>query len=135
MQTKPWSGQDNDDHAASYVNWYDAVEFCNKLSEKEGLRPCYEVSSIRREDDGTIESAEVTTLSTDTGYRLPTEAEWEYACRAGAPTRFCYGDNTSRLAEYAWYCDNADIIGEDYVHSVGQKKSNAWGLYDMHGKL
>lgn len=64
-------------------------------------------------------------------YRLPTEAEWEYACRAGSHNRFCFGDEEEELSEYAWYKDNA----EGMTHDVGTKKPNAWGLYDMHGNV
>ena len=65
--------------------------------------------------------------------RLPTEAQWEYACRAGSTGAFCYGDEANRLAEYAWYHDNAVGAGEVYAHAVGLKLPNAWGCYDMHG--
>jgi len=68
-------------------------------------------------------------------YRLPTGAEWEYACRAGTTTRFSFGDRDSQLGEYAWYEDNAQNAGRDYPQPVGNKRPNAWGLYDMHGNV
>ena len=68
-------------------------------------------------------------------YRLPTEAEWEYACRAGSTTRFCFGDDVSQLGNYAWSCKNAYDTGNEYIYDVGTKLPNAWGLYDMHGNV
>lgn len=85
------------------VSWNDAQEFIRKLNQKERA---------------------------DT-YRLPTEAEWEYACRANSITRFCFGDSDGKLGEYAWYSGNSSLK----THSVGQKQPNAWGLYDMHGNV
>jgi formylglycine-generating enzyme required for sulfatase activity len=86
------------------VSWQDAQDFIKKLNEKEGQNR----------------------------YRLPTEAEWEYAARAGTTTNYSFGDNVSDLGKYAWF-------GEDFktggTHPVGQKEPNAWGLYDVHGNV
>ena len=66
---------------------------------------------------------------------MPTEAEWEYACRAGTQTRWSFGDDEKDLGDYAWYDGNALDIDEKYAHQVGQKTPNAFGLYDMHGNV
>ena len=100
------------------VQWTDAARFCNRCSEREGLSPCY--------DPDTWECD----LRAD-GYRLPTEAEWERACRAGAATRYFFGDDPAQLSHYAWYRLNS----EGRTHPVGRKRPNAWGLYDMHGNV
>jgi formylglycine-generating enzyme required for sulfatase activity len=100
------------------VSWEDAVTFCNKLSELEGLEPCYELDTWECN-------------FTKDGYRLPTEAEWEYACRAGTSTNYYAGDTESDLARAGWYDGNS---GET-THPVGGKEANAFGLYDMHGNV
>ena len=112
MGTEPWRGLpyvlDDARSPAVYVSWNNAQEFIKRLNQK-GEGP----------------------------FRLPTEAEWEYACRAGTQTRFYCGDDAdySELRGYAWFSDNAGKAGEAYAHRVGQKKPNAWGLFDMHGNV
>ena len=115
MGTEPWKGQQvipvyND--PATNVAYFDAVEFCATLT---AIERDYEI------------------LSADEEYRLPTEAEWEYACRAGTTTAFSFGDDESKLSEYAWFSDNT--VGEEHAHKVGLNKPNPWGLYDMHGNV
>ena len=99
------------------VSWKDAVEFCNRFSKATELESCY---SIRKNDETIIFNAEAN------GYRLPTEAEWEYACRAGT-TGIRYGE----LDEIAWYKKNSD----GRTHEVGTKRPNALELYDMLGNV
>ena len=84
------------------VSWNDAVAFCDKLSDQEGVK-----------------------------YRLPTEAEWEYACRVGTTTAYSFGDDPSQLGKYAWYDANSSRT----THTVGEKTPNGWGLFDMHGNV
>jgi len=96
------------DHPVHSVNWYQCVEFCRKLTEKEEAEGLLPVGAV---------------------YRLPTEAEWEYACRAGSETDYCFGDDPNELDDYTWYGGNSG----GHMHPVAEKKPNAWGLYDMHG--
>ena len=94
-------GQTND-HPVVAVSWNDAAAFGDWLSKKEG-QP----------------------------YRLPTEAEWEFACRAGSQTRYCFGDDAKDLSQHDWFVENSD----GRTHPVGQKKANAWALFDMPGSV
>src|SRR5487761_240327 len=110
-------GLDVSRHPVDSVSWPDAIEFCNKLSVKEGLPAFY-----ARDGD------KVTTLGTK-GYRLPTEAEWERACRAGTTARWSFGDDESQLEKHAWFAPNSG----GRTHAVGELPPNAFGLYDMHG--
>jgi formylglycine-generating enzyme required for sulfatase activity len=109
----------SDDLPVESVAWLDAILFCNKLSEREKRTPLYRI-------DGT----EVILVG-GSGYRLPTEAEWEYACRAKSTTLYPFGDEAGKLGEHAWYSDNS----KSKTHPVGQKLPNAWGLYDMLGNV
>lgn len=104
-----------DDQPVESVSWFHAIEFCNRLSGQAGLGPVYKI------DGKNVEWIEDTT-----GFRLPTEAEWEYACRAGTT-----GDRYGDLDKIAWYRNNS----ADTTHSVGQLEPNAWGLYDMLGNV
>ena len=118
MDTEPWEPGSFDRrwhcvkegpyNPASYISWDDAVAYCKKLSEQEGKT-----------------------------YRLPTEAEWEYACRAGTKTAWSFGDDEKELGDYAWYHENCcnKYMFERYPHQVRLKKPNAFGLYDMHGNV
>ena len=134
------------------VSWFDAVAYCNKLSSQEGLEPCYALSGRKGdpaggckrgkascEDDHTIKKVDLKSPGCS-GYRLPTEAEWEYACRAGTETRYGSGNTDKDLARVGWYDANSD----GKTHPVGSKtlpldkRSEArhpWGLLDMHGNV
>jgi formylglycine-generating enzyme required for sulfatase activity len=96
-----------DKAAVSQVSWNDAHLFVNWLNKKEG----------------------------GNHYRLPSEAEWEYAARAGTTTIYSWGNSPSLIDDYAWYASNAYDAGERYAHAVGKKQPNPWGLYDMQGNL
>jgi formylglycine-generating enzyme required for sulfatase activity len=100
------------------VTWPQAARFCNARSRLEGLKPCY------NEDTAACDFAA-------DGYRLPTEAEWEHACRAGTDTDYSFGSDVRKLGDFAWFADNS----AKKTHPVGSKRPNAWGLYDMHGNV
>ena len=105
MATTPWPNwiESNSSHPAVWISWDDAQAFVGRLND----------------------------AADDSLYRLPTEAEWEYACRAGTMTRWSFGDDESDLEKYAWYKTNAN----GKAHAVGGKWPNAWGLHDMHGNV
>ena len=112
MGSEPWKGKMltklGPDYPASWVHWNEANEFCSKLSKTLGKK-----------------------------VSLPTEAQWEYACRAGSDTAFCFGDAPSKLSDYGWWRGNMvdNDKAKSYARKIGSKKPNAWGLYDMHGNV
>ena len=111
MGTQPWSGrkyvQPHPDNPAVYISWNDLQELVAELNGEAG----------------------------EALYRLPSEAEWEYACRAGTSTRWSFGDDEGKLRDHAWYESNAWKAGLQYAPPVGTKLPNSWGLYDMHGNV
>ena len=118
MQTTPWHGnkyvKEGDAYPATYVSWSDAMKFCELLSQNEW-------------ESGRLQSG--------WQYALPTEAEWEYACRAGTTTAFSFGDDAAQLGDYTWFQPNTTAAGEKYAHEVGKKKPNPWGFADMLGNV
>jgi formylglycine-generating enzyme required for sulfatase activity len=108
MGTRPWAGreqaQDDPDGPAVYLSWQNVQDFIRTLNEAEGREV----------------------------YRLPTEAEWEYACRAGTTSRWSFGDDARQLGDYAWY---KSTTPPEKAKRVGQKQPNSWGLYDLHGNV
>ncbi|MGA1792573.1 MAG: formylglycine-generating enzyme family protein, partial [Thermoplasmatota archaeon] len=111
MGTTPWSGEDyvqqGENNPAVFISWNDCQDFVSALND----------------------------LDPDYIYRLPSESEWEYCCRAGSTADYCYGNDSGDLGDYAWCYDNTWHVGEAYAHEVGTKLPNAWGLYDMHGNV
>lgn len=106
----PSEGKGGPNAPVERVSWFDATNYCGRLSQRE--------RALGRLPDGLV-------------YRLPSEAEWEYACRAQTQSAYSYGDNPAQLSNYGWWAANAG----NYAHAVGQKQSNPWGLYDMHGNV
>jgi formylglycine-generating enzyme required for sulfatase activity len=106
-------------HSVESVNWLDAAEYCAKLSQKERLKPFY------------TRAGETITFLDGTGYRLPTEAEWEFACGAGTTSRYWSGDNEDDLSRGAWFNANSG----HRTHAIGELAANPFGLFDVHGNV
>src|SRR5208337_1022563 len=119
MGSTPSHFKGSDDLPVGNVSWLDAVNFCNKMSDKDKRTPFYRINGTDVADVG------------GKGYRLPTEAEWEYACRAGSATLFPFGDDAGKLGEHAWYSSNS----QSKTHHVGQKPPNVSGLCDLLGNV
>jgi len=121
------------------VTWFDAIEYSNKLSQREGLTPVYTITERTPATGYPITNATVTANWNNNGYRLPTEAEWEYACRAGTTTPFSTGNNiTTDQANYNGnfpYNNNARGMNRERSTPVGTFAANDWGLHDMHGNV
>ena len=115
----PSHWQDNPKKPVERVRWRDAKQYCNERSFLEGLTPCYNEKTPEWVCDYAAN-----------GYRLPTEAEWEYAARAGSEADYDFGDS-GKLRQFGWFADNS----EAKTHVVGQKKPNRWGLHDMYGNV
>ena len=148
MDTSPFGfAECGSDCPAEMLTWFDAIAYCNKLSEAKGMEMCYEIVG-----EGVAWPKGLDCL----GYRLPTEAEWEYAARAGTTSTLYVGDLTSCSCEFdsvldqiGWYCGNSEVTYGGYcydasekggsdcigVHPVAQKQPNAWGLYDTSGNV
>jgi formylglycine-generating enzyme required for sulfatase activity len=133
---EPAAGEIQGNRPVEMVSRYDAFVFCNKLSMLEGLSPAYRISGstdpaawgiVPRTSDATWDA--VVVVAGSTGYRLPTEAQWEYACRAGTTTAYNLGSTWND--NWGWVATNSN----DMTHEVGKKTANAWGLYDMHGNI
>lgn len=141
FKANPEKGEIQENRPVEDVSWFDAIEYCNRRSVKEELAPCYKINGStdpgKWGDRQSLSDDYVVCDFTANGYRLPTEAEWEYAARAGNNSLSLYKDvysgtdDESKLDDYAWYALNC----RRKTHEVKKKKPNAFGLYDMSGNV
>ena len=143
----PAEGEAQERRPVEMVSWYHAIAFANRLSILQGLEPVYSIAGMSNTDadawlyanvpvdldDPRLAAWDAVTMNRNAnGFRLPTEAEWEFTARAGTRTQWSFGNDAANLGYYAWYgaccCDWK-------TRQVGQKRPNAWGLYDMHGNV
>jgi len=113
------------------VSWGDAVLYCNARSKRDSLDSVYTYTSVSGTPGDGSELNGVFIDTSKKGYRLPTDAEWEYACRAGTTTEFYWGNDTTTTGDYTWYWSNSDSV----THNVATKIPNVTGLYDMAGNV
>ncbi len=127
-----YKGVSNDNPVVN-VNWYDAVKWCNALSEMEKKTPVYytddKLTKVYKTGAADLNLKNVKWDAN--GYRLPTEAEWEYACRSASTNTYFWGDNANEMRNYTWYKENSTSS----THDVGTKQPNDWNLYDINGNV
>ncbi|MFA6504927.1 MAG: SUMF1/EgtB/PvdO family nonheme iron enzyme [Treponemataceae bacterium] len=144
-EENPSSFPGNAENPVEKVSWYDAVEFCNELSVKSGISPYYSINKSETDPNNHNKFDKVKWIVNENagagGFRLPTEAEWEYACRAGTETIYYWGNqkDASTISTYEVCEINSWKKGENHpdygTHAVGTKKPNAWGIFDMSGNV